>query len=91
MKNGEMKQYLSNEKNCFKIFTPNKEKLFEFGEGDIVVFKSNRKEESYCRRSDKFDYNNEEDNFNINKKKTFNPKRIMVFETKLNDEILKEK
>ena len=36
------------------VYQPNKEKLFEIGEKDIVVYKYHRREESYCQPSDKF-------------------------------------
>ena len=72
------------------IYESNKEKLFEIGNEDIVVYKSERKEDSYCQPSDDFIHvNNLITYFPSNNQQTFIPKRIQIFQM-IEDEEMKQ-
>ena len=80
-KDGIIQEYKGIDKSEFVIYESNKEKLFEIGNEDIVVYKSNRKEESYCQPSDEFVHEKElKTYFPSNDEKKFIPERIQVFQ-----------
>ena len=63
------------------IHHPNDDKLLTIGKEDIVLFKQEKKQQSYCKQTS-FNYGREK-NVLIGKEgkdKPFNPKRIVVFQ-----------
>ena len=66
--NGKIVKQIDNKRKQFILFPSNKEKLFQFGENELVVFKSNRKDESVFKLSE------------MNNVQTFTPRRFVVIQ-----------
>ena len=79
-----------NKNKGFNLYRANYKTLFEFGNGDIVIFKSNVNKNSECHQNnDNYDYKGIENS--LIGRKHFRIKHIQVFQMKLSERIIQKK